>query len=295
MVSYVAGIVTYNRFDKLLSAIDSLLSQTVLPTSIIVVDNASTDIKYKTLQELFKFSSVPVLIKKQKNNLGGSGGFAQLFNEVQQFTDDFLLLSDDDVVYNHDYAEQLLKHISGEKTIYVGRAVDIRGVTLAQHYPVKFQGELSHIKTITFLGVLLPIIAIKEVGLPIADFFIWEDDREYAQRLVKKGKYHFVGINNAIVLHDSGPNNLGRLKSDWRTYYGIRNFIYRVSIHENNIYGWTCVIWKLAKSVGITILMPNRYRGNFRYRFGQIFNGTVDGINGNLGINEKYFPGKRKL
>ena len=293
MISYIAGIVTYNRYDKLLSAIESLLNQTILPKYIIVIDNASTDVRYSNLKEQYYNSKVPIIIKRQESNLGGSGGFTQLFKEAKKSKSEFLLLSDDDIVYHQDYVEQISKHDLGKKHVYVGRAIDNKGMTLALHYPVKFQGELSKIKTITFLGVLLPVIAIREVGLPIADFFIWEDDREYAQRLEKKGNYKFVGVNKAVVFHNSGLANIGPVKSDWKTYYGIRNFIYRVKLHENDIFGWNRVFWKLAKSIGVTFILPKRYNGNIKYRIGQIFNGAVDGMHGKLGINKKYFPGKR--
>lgn len=294
MMNYVAGIVSYNRYSKLLVAVESLVNQSMPPQSIVVIENASTDQRYGNLESVFEKSKIPVVVLRQVSNLGGAGGFAQLFEESVKIETDFLLLSDDDVVYNSDYVEQIAGHISKNNSVYVGRAVNNNGDTLQLHYPVDFFGETMPLKTMTFLGVLLPIEAIRKIGVPRAEFFIWEDDREYAQRLEKQGGYRFIGVNNAVVFHDSEAVNHTKVKTDWRTYYGIRNFVYRIKLHENNISGWFKILWKVSASSGITIVAPWRYKGSVKYRFGQIYHGVIDGLNGKLGINKDYFPGKRQ-
>ena len=48
-MNYQSVIVTYNRKDKLIEAVDSILNQELKPVRLIIIDNHSTDGTRETL------------------------------------------------------------------------------------------------------------------------------------------------------------------------------------------------------------------------------------------------------
>ena len=70
MNSVIAVVVTYNRKDLLLEALQHLFNQTA-PLDILVVDNASTDGTKEALEPYM--DSIQYL--NTGKNMGGAGGF----------------------------------------------------------------------------------------------------------------------------------------------------------------------------------------------------------------------------
>jgi GT2 family glycosyltransferase len=68
---------------------------------------------------------------------------------------------------------------------------------------------------------------LQTVGLPIKEFFIWSDDVEYAERIIKAGFFgafvfdskviHKTAQNHGASIQDASPDMF------WRFYYGKRN------------------------------------------------------------------------
>ncbi|PID97538.1 MAG: glycosyl transferase, partial [Actinobacteria bacterium] len=77
------------------------------------------------------------------------------------------------------------------------------------------------IRTASFVAILIDTRAIREDGLPIADYFLWNDDFEYTARLLR----HRIGlyVPSAIVEHctkvfgnstaDPGPRFLNEVRN----------------------------------------------------------------------------------
>lgn len=93
-MSLCAIVVTFNRLDKLKLAVAHSLAQKEL-SHLIIIDNASTDGTKKWL-ESFKDSS-RIICHSEKENLGGSGGFAKGIEiAINRTDDDWYVLHDDD-------------------------------------------------------------------------------------------------------------------------------------------------------------------------------------------------------
>ena len=82
----------------------------------------------------------------------------------------------------------------------------------------------------TFVSVLFPRNIVSQVGLPIAEMFIWGDDVEYTRRITEKRHGYLIGGSVALHLRSSQKSlsfpeetNTARIRM---YYYYIRNNIY---------------------------------------------------------------------
>jgi GT2 family glycosyltransferase len=79
-----------------------------------------------------------------------------------------------------------------------------------------------------FGGLLINSKAVKDVGLPIKEFFIFYDDWEYTSRMSKQG-WEGYWLSSVFVWHNSRakpqliPYIYGRNEDMWKFYYGVRN------------------------------------------------------------------------
>ena len=91
------------------------------------------------------------------------------------------------------------------------------------------QEGLLPVRKATFVSMLLKAEIVREVGLPIKEFFIWGDDQEYTERISKKYKCYLV--LSSVVQHKT-KNNLGSdISTDSperieRYFYAYRNELY---------------------------------------------------------------------
>lgn len=71
----VAVVVTWNRRELLERCLAAVLGQTLRPTRVVIVDNASDDGTATVLND--RYAALPgVQIVRTKTNIGGAGGFA---------------------------------------------------------------------------------------------------------------------------------------------------------------------------------------------------------------------------
>ncbi len=87
-------IATYNRYDLFIKALDSVLKQSYTDFQIIILDNNSTDIRYKNLVSL---SSDKIKYIKQDKNIGSIGilNFAIMYAQTEYF----MVFHDDDIMH----------------------------------------------------------------------------------------------------------------------------------------------------------------------------------------------------
>src|SRR5690606_24839524 len=80
------------------------------------------------------------------------------------------------------------------------------------------------VRSMSFVSMLVDAGAVRRLGLPVADYFIWNDDFEYSTRLLRRGVGLYVP--GSVVEHrtarlvgtdhDPGP----------RFYYEVRNKVW---------------------------------------------------------------------
>ena len=232
-------IITYNRLPLLKECIQAVLGQTWNSFNILVIDNHSTDGTWEYLQTLEGKGGISFLRLEQ--NTGGSGGFHIGIREALRRGYSHIWLMDDDTVPDIHAAERLLSadRLLGEYGFLVSLPVWKDGSLCKMNLPLpgQFRREkgrilqegLLPVRKATFVSMLLKADIVREVGLPIREFFIWGDDQEYTERISKKYKCYLV--LSSVVQHKT-KNNLGSdISTDSperieRYYYAYRNELY---------------------------------------------------------------------
>ncbi len=213
------AIVTFNRLDLLKEAIESIRSQTQ-STDILVINNGSTDGTFEYL------SSLDDIIIINQENVGGAGGFYTALKYISEHDYEFAWVMDDDIVAEPDTLSNLYKaylNLSIKEKIgfLCSLVVSAEGETVnvptidpspnSTGYPDwnKYLEEgIVKVIMATFVSVFIPVTVIKEVGLPIKEFFIWGDDTEYTLRISNKYSSYLIGKSKIKHLRNGGILNL---------------------------------------------------------------------------------------
>lgn len=210
-------VVTYNRKKLLCECLDALLNQTRLIDSIIVIDNASTDGTRELFTQNKKYGLSSIDYVRMDSNLGGAGGFYEGIKYASRKEFDWIWVMDDDTIPEPQALEKLCDSISvlPENISFVASSVygpgkeamnlpviDMKKVEetgYADWYRYLDKG-LVKIKQATFVSIIVKNDAVKKIGLPFKNYFIWGDDSEYTLRLNQYyGPGYFSG--NSKVLH----------------------------------------------------------------------------------------------
>lgn len=234
----LAIIVTYNRKHKLRVCIESLFKQSINSFDILIINNNSTD---DTKSYLEGIACKRISVINCQSNLGGAGGFNLGLKYAVEKNYTYAWLMDDDVFVKRDALEQLLIGVEtiNEEWGYLASTVydennQLCKLNLPKYKKIKQKhiAAYKQIRTSTFVSFFVKIAIVKKVGLPIKEFFIWNDDIEYALRI--SDKYPCFEIPQSIVVHMVDLNRGNSIATDSkdridRYYLAYRNefFIYR--------------------------------------------------------------------
>ncbi len=235
------AIVTYNRLDLLKDAIKSIQNQNT-HTDILVVNNGSTD---GTANYLKTIDGITIITQ---DNVGGAGGFFTALKYIAEHGYKFAWVMDDDIVANPNTLTELVnayKEISKKEkvgflcsSVYSaeGETVNVPAVSNSMNttgYPEWNKWlDRSYVKIdlATFVSVFLSTEIIKEVGLPLKEYFIWGDDTEYTQRVSSKYPSYLIGKSKITHLRNGGRLSLDNINDPNR----IKMFEYYIRNNINN-------------------------------------------------------------
>lgn len=250
-----AVIVTQNRRALLEKCVHALRAQSYPLSSILIVDNASTDDTPTWLATQTDLQSIT------QANGGGGGGFhtglcAALANDCE-----WVWCMDDDVLPEPNALEMHARAIHARpdarvfNSLVVGtsnRQRPTAGALCARTDAANFlRGEFLYSTTEIlaradanglldsaggqfYLGTLLHRSVIEKVGAPLPWLFIRGDEIEYALRIMRAG-YHIWTVTQSIVTHPDtrieyldvlGKKLPCETMSALKRYYSIRNSIY---------------------------------------------------------------------
>ena len=77
----------------------------------------------------------------------------------------------------------------------------------------------------SFVSLFLPAGIVREMGLPIKDFFIWTDDWEFTRRISRK--YLFCAVADSVVIHKSKSNMGANIVTESENRLGRFDYLYR--------------------------------------------------------------------
>jgi rhamnopyranosyl-N-acetylglucosaminyl-diphospho-decaprenol beta-1,3/1,4-galactofuranosyltransferase len=249
----VAVVVAYNRRDLLGEVLAALSEQRAPVARIVVVDNASTD----DSAEVARGAGDLVDLVELPRNTGGAGGFAAgMAVALERHSPEWLWLMDDDTVPTPGALEALLASVRDPDVVAAGSRVvwtDGTEHPLNTPRPKPFASRAERIaaaraggvpvRSTSFVSMLVRADVVREVGLPIADYFIWNDDFEYSTRVLRGRRG--IHVPTSVVVHKTKA--LGSTDTDpgARFYYEVRN-----------------KLWMFRRSAGLAPLEKVLYGGS---------------------------------
>lgn len=268
-----AVVVTWNRRDLLVESLAALAAQTLPPRHIVVVDNASTDGTGELLRREYAHLEVVFLEK----NIGGAGGFTAGIERALTFDPALVWLLDDDTVPTATAAEQLVSvwatypsappglrpAVLASRVVWTdGRDHPMNtprakpGATAAELRAAAAVGAVP-IRSASFVSLMCDVDVVRARGLPVADYFLWNDDFEYSTRLIRSR----VGLSvpGSVVVHKTASFGATDADPGERFYYEVRN-----------------KLWLFIRSRGLAPAEKLVYGGSTLRRWGRTFARSAD-------------------
>lgn len=237
----VAVVVTYNRKELLKECIENLLLSDT-KCDILVVDNHSTDGTEKSIYEYIQRKDI--VYWNTGSNLGGAGGFSYGIRKAIEMGYDYVWLMDDDCMVHRDSLTEFVKahnkivNERNEKYGFLSSKVLWKDGQICQmnvqRYPLTqnikdFSQNLQPAYMASFVSLFVSAEIIKEMGLPIKEFFIWSDDWEYTRRISRR--YPCFVATSSEVTHKSASNIGAKIESDSKERLDRYKYLYRNDVY----------------------------------------------------------------
>jgi len=203
----VAVVVAHERRELLLESLRALAAQKRPVDLVVVVDNASTDGSADAAEQLAHELDLPLDVIRLVRNTGGAGGFAAgLARAVAGHAADRAWLMDDDTVPGPGALAELLavderyQWLGGARpAVMASRVLWTDGRDHPMNTPrrrplarrtdqaLAARAGAVPVRSASFVSMLVDASAVRRHGLPVADYFLWNDDFEYSTRLLRHG------------------------------------------------------------------------------------------------------------
>lgn len=288
-----AVVVTHNRSKLLKKCIESLLGQTYVLDSIIIVNNASTDDTAEMLDSIFPQLTTIHL----SENTGSSGGFFAGTKAAFQEGFDWIWLMDDDVSPKSTCLENLLSadevyrvriplRLAPDSDRVAELAatkfdlknpftIEPRRSWVAREYPSveDVPGSLI-VQDFAFEGPLISREVFQSCGFPNPDYFIYGDDTDYSIRL-RKAQYQIVLISKAHLIKQIETSYSD---SPFRAYYRYRN-----SWRLHNLYGENVFVRWMKPSYLFLVFLSHSILSRQYWKIPIILKAFRDALFGRMG------------
>lgn len=261
MKKVIAVVVTYNRKELLVEAINALKSIDYVNLEILVIDNASTDGTKEYINDLV--DNIKIKYFNTGSNLGGAGGFNYGIKKAVEIGCDYIWIMDDDCIVRKDSLNPLLEKAKQLNDDFGYLSSNVKWIDGSQCkmnlQRTSFKkGNLNYnedfkITLASFVSLFINIKTIIELGLPIKDFFIWGDDWEYTYRI--SNKYDCYYVANSIVDHKCAKNIGCSIVNDDarlnRYFYEYRNeyYFYKHAGLKGRLYYFLKIIYHRFKII----------------------------------------------
>ncbi|MCI9095826.1 MAG: glycosyltransferase [Lachnospiraceae bacterium] len=277
-----AVVVTYNRLPLLKECVEALLNQDYEDMDILLVDNDSIDGTKEYIQEITARYKKRVFSLFLQENIGGSGGFHEGMKYALRNNSDWLWLMDDDTIPEKNACTEFCKAvqiINGKIGFLSGNVYGMKNESMnTPRMKLMQKGEngyadwnlhladsLVKVNSATFCSCFVSTEAVRTIGLPIKEYFIWGDDTEYTLRLTR---YYGQGwlVGKSIVHHKRENGQALSIKKETNPsrinvyYYYTRNYLINLRLYYGGYLG------ALAKTLHFNFIMLQILFGKSEYK-----------------------------
>jgi len=299
-----AVILNYNGFEDTNNCINSLKKIDYPNIKIIIVDNASTDGSYEKLKQ--EFSEIPVVVTEF--NMGYTGGMNAGAKFALKNETDYILLSNNDMLYEKDFLTVLVQKmeydhrigIVSPKVLYM-HDKNMIYCAGADFKPFRcgavnmFKGMSAHeygneqreISSAEGSCLLIRKDVFDKAGFYNDKYFIYFEDIDFSDRVRKYFKIFYEP--RSIVYHKTGAGLTWQDFSPFYYYYFSRNRL--IYFSKFNFFVKTYVVIysilnSIAKSIvlGKAFLVKKGKRKRITNAFKSMWEGTYTGLKIILGL-----------
>jgi GT2 family glycosyltransferase len=219
-----------------LETLAGIAAQSRAAETILVVDNASTDGTASAVEDAHP--SVEIL--RLVSNTGSAGGFGAGAAWAFEHGYDWIWLLDNDSIPKQEALARLIaahrRFPKAERPILLAsKVVWIDGSILPLNVPIIKRKNLPllylaaqyatlSLRAAPYAGILVHRSVVERHGLPLKDYFLWEDDIEWTGRILRDG--FGVLVPDSVVCHKTPSNPSTTADAGPRFYYEIRNKIW---------------------------------------------------------------------
>jgi rhamnopyranosyl-N-acetylglucosaminyl-diphospho-decaprenol beta-1,3/1,4-galactofuranosyltransferase len=253
----IAVVVTYNRRELLLESLAAVHAQSRAPDAVIVVDNASSDGTAAAVRDRYP----AVALAELARNTGGAGGFAGGLALALADAADLVWLMDDDTVPGPGALAALLEArgrypgpapaVVASRVLWTDGRAHPMNTPRARPFATRAERDAAAaagcvpIRSASFVSIMVDAGACRERGLPLADYFLWNDDFEFTTRLLRGA----AGLlcPDSVVVHKTATFGSTDTDPGPRFFYEVRNKIWTLrarsplSPAERVLYGGSTV------------------------------------------------------
>lgn len=258
-----AVLVAYNRRELLQESLAALAKQTRPVDRLVIVDNASTDGSGEAAEALVEEWGGRARMIRLTENTGGAGGFAVgIAAAIAEEGIDWVWVMDDDTVPGPDaLAGALDAHeryratgpddlaVMGSRVVWTDGEDHPMNTPKAKIRASSRERERAasvgamEIRSISFVSAFLRASRVRELGLPIADYFLWNDDFEYSARLLRGARGLYVP--DSVVTHKTAKRGSSDQDPGARFFFEVRNKLW-VFRRSNALYPWEKLLYAAA-------------------------------------------------
>jgi GT2 family glycosyltransferase len=305
-MNFTLLIVTYNRLELLKECIKSALEQTYSLKHIVILNNNSNDGTTDYLCEIGS-QHKHIIISNEVNNLGGAGGFQRGMEIASTLNSDWIILIDDDAMLSKNFVKDIF--LASEQnpsiqalcgSVWTNGIIDVThrrrlsgkiGLRFTDVQASEYENEEFNVDLSSFCGLCITTQLVKKIGLPLAEYFIWNDDAEYSLRVLKESM--ILCIPKAALNHKTKNSSITVIENElnWKHYYGLRNAINMVKRHGNFI----DILYKYFELTISILYYCNYYIRNHNNSISStniyiLAYALKDGALNHLGKNSKFSP-----
>ena len=280
-----AVVVTYNRKELLKENIQCLLAQEPAPPAILIIDNHSTDGTKEYIQEYIQNSSITYY--DTGSNLGGAGGFSYGVKCAAEKGYDYIWLMDDDYMPQQTALAELQKadrQLNGQYGFLSSKVLWTDGNLCYMNRQRKtltksidqLTEPLQPVVMASFVSLFIPLRIVKELGLPIKEFFIWTDDWEYTRRISRK--YPCYAVRDSVVIHKSKSNTGANIATEGESRLDRFDYLYRNDVYLYRREGFKGFCYEFVRLNSHCLRVIIKSPDHKIKRLKKIINGTKKGF-----------------